>query len=489
MNKRKKERKNPLTLHVLENIGYGPKNKRVRSQLKTTVLIGSVLEPVPSKMDHSSPVRIEILLKNHLDELTDKELKEFQWVLTQNKKEGVPSIPRSQLENANRMDTVDQLVMTYGLDGAVETTKKILKKMKNFDLAEKLAEAIRNGMPLKIIGPQMDVPSIIQDLSCPVCSCIFTEPVVLQCGHSFCRTCVHKQWRECPICRQVIETDAEPPINFTLKSLSEKYNDRMPLDLPEGDIIESQLNQTCSRTIREKREAFEKVKQFCDSSVEQIKSQRNNVEQKIKDDFEKLYHFLATEEESRIAVLKEEETQKIHMMQKITEISSDTFSLSDTLKDMEDLGADNSFLQNFRTEVEKAQNALPDPQLLPQVLINESKHLENLRLSVLEKMLRIIKHDDESAPKEGDEEEKQMGEGKRVKERRPFLVEEDMEQSTERPRDMKKVAKSSSLGLHIYGKVPEKKTSMKQQHPTNSPIKLKVVFFVLHLFMLIHMLL
>lgn len=74
-------------------------------------------------------------------------------------------------------------------------------------------------------------------------------------------------------------------------------------------------------------------------------SQRHDAENKIKDDFEKLHLFLKKEEENRIAKLEKEEMQKIGMMQKITEISRDTFSLSDTVKDMQDLGADNSFVQ------------------------------------------------------------------------------------------------------------------------------------------------
>lgn len=37
--------------------------------------------------------------------------------------------------------------------------------------------------------------TVTQDVSCSVCSLIFTEPVALLCGHGFCRTCVHDHWR------------------------------------------------------------------------------------------------------------------------------------------------------------------------------------------------------------------------------------------------------------------------------------------------------
>lgn len=65
-----------------------------------------------------------------------------------------------------------------------------------------------------------------EDLLCSVCWCVFKTPVMLQCGHSFCRRCVQRTWqgdvpRKCPYCSQV--TEAEPQVNFSLQSLSQTY--------------------------------------------------------------------------------------------------------------------------------------------------------------------------------------------------------------------------------------------------------------------------
>lgn len=66
-----------------------------------------------------------------------------------------------------------------------------------------------------------------KDLFCSVCLCIFQTPVMLQCGHSFCRSCVLQTWagklsRKCPLCEQV-SAEGPPQVNFSLKSLSESF--------------------------------------------------------------------------------------------------------------------------------------------------------------------------------------------------------------------------------------------------------------------------
>ncbi|KAJ8337435.1 hypothetical protein SKAU_G00386550 [Synaphobranchus kaupii] len=66
-----------------------------------------------------------------------------------------------------------------------------------------------------------------EELSCPVCTDIFRDPVVLRCSHSFCKACLQQCWeqkecRECPVCRRRSSMD-HPPVNLSLRNTCEAF--------------------------------------------------------------------------------------------------------------------------------------------------------------------------------------------------------------------------------------------------------------------------
>ncbi|XP_046881713.1 NACHT, LRR and PYD domains-containing protein 12-like isoform X2 [Hypomesus transpacificus] len=78
------------------------------------------------------------LLKT-LEQLGEKELKKFKWFLQNEVPDGFDPIPKNKLENADELDTVDKMVETYGLKGALKITVETLSEMNQHDLSELLS--------------------------------------------------------------------------------------------------------------------------------------------------------------------------------------------------------------------------------------------------------------------------------------------------------------------------------------------------------------
>ncbi|XP_078147295.1 protein NLRC3-like isoform X2 [Centroberyx gerrardi] len=76
-----------------------------------------------------------------LEHLGEEELKIFQWFLQQDDSlEGFPAIKKRRLEEADRLDTVDQMVQTYSRN-TLEVTKEVLMKINRNDLVQSLSDS------------------------------------------------------------------------------------------------------------------------------------------------------------------------------------------------------------------------------------------------------------------------------------------------------------------------------------------------------------
>lgn len=82
---------------------------------------------------------VKELLLETLDDLGEEELKIFKWFLQQAEiLEDFPAIPKSSLEKADKLDTLDLIVQTYN-EQSVEVTKKVLTKINRNDLVQSLS--------------------------------------------------------------------------------------------------------------------------------------------------------------------------------------------------------------------------------------------------------------------------------------------------------------------------------------------------------------
>ncbi|KAI9518864.1 hypothetical protein NQZ68_033988, partial [Dissostichus eleginoides] len=81
-------------------------------------------------------------LLNTLEDLEEDEFKDFKWYLKQlDILEGDQAIKESKLQKAEMRDTVDLMVNTYKLHGALKLTKKVLEKIPRNDLVQRLSYA------------------------------------------------------------------------------------------------------------------------------------------------------------------------------------------------------------------------------------------------------------------------------------------------------------------------------------------------------------
>ncbi|KAJ8377814.1 hypothetical protein AAFF_G00251330 [Aldrovandia affinis] len=236
-----------------------------------------------------------------------------------------------------------------------------------------------------------------EELSCPVCTEIFMDPVVLKCSHSFCKACLQKCWeqkgsRECPNCRRKSSME-ELPLNLSLRNTCEAFlkersqrdtagsEELCSLHIKCGLISFQDKLRTALAPLQKKLKTFNELKLVCDQTAEHIKSQAQHTERQIKMEFEKLQQFLKDEEAARIAALREEEEQKSQMMkEKIEKMTEEISSLSEQIRAIEqELGAEDvSFLQ--------------DPEKVSGALVDVAKHLGNLKYRVWEKILGTVQY-------------------------------------------------------------------------------------------------
>ncbi|XP_042560008.1 uncharacterized protein LOC122129052 isoform X3 [Clupea harengus] len=290
------------------------------------------------------------------------------------------------------------------------------------------------------------VSPLEEDLSCPVCCDIYTDPVVLPCSHSFCRPCLEKSWRqcvrqECLICRQKSSTNNPTP-NRALRNvcesfLKEKSSGAMAVEssvdtaethsalCPEHEeklqfycqdedqlgCVECVMQRhkthnvySARRAASERRDELKCLiksleddvktnKTLLEGVMTHVKAQADQAETQIKEEFEKLHRFLRGEEEVRIAALRKEERDKTaDLEEKIEAIERVMSSLSERMRPIQELMETDevSFIQTFSETKERVQDAFLHPQPGFWLLLDVSKYVDNLSYRVWDRMKKMV---------------------------------------------------------------------------------------------------
>lgn len=77
---------------------------------------------------------------------------------------------------------------------------------------------------------------------CFLCRDIFTSPVTIPCGHSFCLSCLSKYWtrhqsKYCPHCRRLFTDKPDLSVNHILADVSENYRKSRPQKPPDEETV------------------------------------------------------------------------------------------------------------------------------------------------------------------------------------------------------------------------------------------------------------
>ncbi|XP_034045965.1 claudin k isoform X1 [Thalassophryne amazonica] len=77
---------------------------------------------------------------------------------------------------------------------------------------------------------------------CSLCGDIFTSPVTIPCGHSFCLNCLHHYWtrhqsKYCPRCRRVFTDKPDLTVNSILADVTDNYRKTRLQKAPEEQMV------------------------------------------------------------------------------------------------------------------------------------------------------------------------------------------------------------------------------------------------------------
>ncbi|XP_078073466.1 zinc-binding protein A33-like [Mustelus asterias] len=219
---------------------------------------------------------------------------------------------------------------------------------------------------------------------CPICLDFFTDPVMLECGHNFCRSCITQCWEKkeinsCPECREEFP-ERNFRINRALANLAEKARQlKMNLKEKEGKLHcekhQEELKLFCetdrklmclicrdSREHRDHRflpikEAVEKYKNRVKTSfdsltekksavletnqkqkwnISQVKEQSSSLQSHITSEFTKMRQILTEKEQRLLRDLREEEERILEPMErKLREIQENLNSIEEKLSKLQ----------------------------------------------------------------------------------------------------------------------------------------------------------
>ncbi|XP_060706741.1 nuclear factor 7, brain-like [Hemiscyllium ocellatum] len=247
------------------------------------------------------------------------------------------------------------------------------------------AESGLNQEVLRVnMASRQQLLRLTEETICPICLDFFTDPVTLDCGHNFCRSCITQSWEKkeinsCPECREEFP-ERNLRVNRALANLAEEAR-KLKLDPTEKEskphceehqrelelFCETDKKLIClicrdSREHREHRflpinETVEiyknKLKSSLDSLTEkkssvlqaeltqkrkisEVREQASSLQTHITSEFTKMHQILTEKEQRLLRDLREEEERIVEPMEKnLREIQENLNSIEEELSKLQ----------------------------------------------------------------------------------------------------------------------------------------------------------
>ncbi|XP_072406045.1 nuclear factor 7, brain-like [Chiloscyllium punctatum] len=231
---------------------------------------------------------------------------------------------------------------------------------------------------------RQQVQSLTEEVICPICLDFFTDPVILECGHNFCRSCITQSWEKqeinsCPECRQEFpdrnlrgnralanltekartlnvnpqekesnhhceehqeglklfcETDKKLICLVCRDSREHKSHNFIPIKEAVGiykDRVKSSLD-----SLTEKKSAALGIEREQKQKISQIQEESSRLQTHIKSEFTKMHQMLTEKEQSLLRDLREQEENILKAMERnLCEIQKHLNSLQQKLSNLE----------------------------------------------------------------------------------------------------------------------------------------------------------